>query len=266
MQYQTNHISSSCRASVGRPTSRAFGLFGSLLLLSPVYAQGECPVEVKLLLSSPEAQPVIGALGFKKKTETQIYFFDTESLSLLTQGAIIRIRQGANNDLTVKLRLPEGDSAHDNALLRARFPCEIDRTRAQADTSYAVEREYQVAKVPDSGTDVRGLLNSSQRSLLADAGISIDWDRVVKIASIRSSKWQTAAQSPHGKLALELWEWSTGKILELSSKSASASDTSKYKGMEAMLKANGLSLNANQATKTTTVLESLAITPRRISD
>jgi hypothetical protein len=259
MQYQTKQLArSSCRASVGRPANRAFGLLASLLLLSPVCAQEKCPVEVKLLLSSPEPQLAIAALGFKKKTESQIYFFDTQSLSLLNQGAIIRIRQGANNDVTVKLRSPKGDSAHDNALLRTRFPCEIDRTRARADTSYAVERQYQVAKVPDSGTEVHGLLNSSQRKLLADAGVSIDWDHVAKVASIRSTKWQTAAQSPHGKLALELWEWSTGKILELSSKAPSASAASKYTEVEELLKANGLSLNANQATKTTTVLESLA--------
>jgi hypothetical protein len=265
MQNQTNHIArSSCRARIGLSHAEAgwvmngaFGLLGSFLLFGSVCAQEKCPVEVKLLLSSPEPQPVIAALAFKKKTESQIYFFDTESLSLLTQGAIIRIRQGANNDLTVKLRSPKGDSANDNALLRARFPCEIDRTRARADTSYAVERQYQVAKVPDTGTEVHKLLSSAQRKLLIDAGVSIDWDRVVKIASIRSTKWQTGAQSPHGKLALELWEWPTGKILELSSKAPSASAGPKYTEVEQLLTTNGLSLNANQDTKTTTVLKSL---------
>jgi hypothetical protein len=143
----------------------AFGLLGSILFISPVCAQETCPVEVKILLSSPETEPAILALGFKKKTESQI---------------------------------------------------------------------------------------------LADAGVSIDWERVAKIASIRSIKWQTGTQSPHGKLALELWQWRTGKILELSSKSPSAADTSKYKEMEELLKASGLSSNADQATKTTTVLESLA--------
>jgi hypothetical protein len=266
MHNKKNRVArSSCKSWIGcfmakwgRGTNAAFGLLGSILLLGPVWAQEICPVEVKLLLSSPEPQPVIAALGFKKRTESRIYFFDTQSLSLLAQGAIIRIRQGAKNDLTVKLRSSKGESTHDNALLRSRFPCEIDRTRARADTSYAVERRYQMAKVPDIGPDVHSLLNSSQRELLVDAGVSIDWDRVVKVASIRSTKWQTGTKSPYGKLALELWEWSTGKVLELSSKAPSASDTSKYTELEDLLKKNGLSLNANQATKTTTVLESLA--------
>jgi hypothetical protein len=259
MQYLRNHAArSSSRGWIGCLKNGAFGLLGSSLVLGPVCAQDQCPVEVKLLLSSPEAQPVILALGFTKKTESRIYFFDTQSLSLLTQGAIIRIRQGANSDLTVKLRSPKLESAHANALLRARFPCEIDRTNAGADTSYAVERQYRSLKVPNTGAEVHRLLNSLQRELLADGGISIDWDRVIKIASIRSTKWQTASQSPHGKLSLELWEWPTGKILELSSKSPSASDRSKYREVEELLKANGLTLNANQATKTTTALESFA--------
>jgi hypothetical protein len=243
-------------AKVWRVISRAFGLLATIVLLSPVCAQGKCPVEVKILLSSPETESVILALDFKKKTESQIYFFDTESLGLLRHGAIIRIRQGADNDLTVKFRMPIVEDTRDNAL--ARFPCEIDRTRGRVDLSYAVARHIQVAKVPETGAEVHRLLDSSQRMLLANAGISIDWDRVAKIASIRSIKWQTGAQSPHGKLALELWQWRTGKMLEVSSKSRSASATSKYNEVEELLKASGLPLNADQATKTSTVLESLA--------
>jgi hypothetical protein len=195
-----------------------FGLIGSLLFFSPVLGQDNCPVEVKILLSSPVAEPVIAAFGFKKKTEGKVYFFDSKSLDLLQQGVIVRIRQGANNDLTVKLRPSQGSPADDRSLLRKRFPCEIDRTRAAADTSYAVEREYTVAQIPEIGTEVYGLLSESQRKLLIDAGVSIDWARVIQIASIHSTKWQTAARSPYGKLALELWEWRAGRILEISSK------------------------------------------------
>jgi hypothetical protein len=238
-----------------------FGLMGSLLFLSPVRAQEECPVEVKLLLSSPVTQPVVAALGFKKRTESQIYFFDTESLDLLRHGVIVRIRQDANYDLTVKLRPPKGSRADDNSLLRSRFSCEIDRTRAKAQMSYAVGRKYRVAKVPEMGTDVYGLLSASQKNLLHDAGISIDWARVVRIASINSTKWQTPARSPYGILALELWEWPAGKILEISAKAPPGSDSSKYEELARLLEINGVSLNANQDTKTATVLETLGNHP-----
>jgi hypothetical protein len=214
-------------------------------------------VEVKLLLASPAAQPVIAALGFKKRTERLVYFFDTESLDLLMQGVIVRVRQGANNDLTVKFRPAQGNLADDHSRLRKNFPCEIDRTRARADTSYAVERQYTVVKVPESGADVYSLLSAYQKSLLMDAGVSIDWARVTRIANIRSTKWQTSAHSLNGKLSLELWEWPAGKILEISSKAPAASDASKYTQLEQLLQMNGVALNANQDTKTTTVLETL---------
>jgi hypothetical protein len=234
-----------------------FGLIGSLLLLGAVHAQETCSVEVKLLLSAPAPQSVITALGFKTMTAGLVYFFDTESLDLLTQGVIVRIRQGGSHDLTVKVRLPKGRPADDRAQLLDQFPCEIDRTFAEAATSYAVGRPYRVTKVPDSGTDVFTLLSAAQKNLVKVAGVSIDWVRVGRIASIHSTKWQTGAQSPYGKLALELWEWPAGKILEISAKAPPASDESKYNQLAQLLESNGLSLNANQDTKTTTVLTTL---------
>jgi hypothetical protein len=237
---------------------RVFGLVVILLFLDPVRAHENCPVEVKLILASPAPQPVIAALGFEKKgTEGLVYFFDTESLDLLRQGVIMRIRQGANNDLTVKLRLPKGNPADDRSQLREQFPCEIDRTRAAAYTSYSVGRQLESAKLPQTGTDVHGLLSASQLKLLTEARVSIDWSRVIRIANIKLTKWQTQAQSPHGKLALELWEWPGGKTLELSAKAPPAHDVSRYAELEALMKMNGLPLNANQDTKTTSVLEAL---------
>jgi hypothetical protein len=235
----------------------AFLLIGFLLSLRPAHAQENCPVEVKLLLSSPTAQPVITALGFKKKTEGVVYFFDTDSLDLLKQGVIVRLRQGANNDLTVKLRPAPGAPSDDHSQLRKNFPCEIDRTRARADTSYAVARQYTAIKVPESGNDVYSLLDASQKNLLKEAGVSIDWARVIRIANIHSTKWRTSARSAYGKLALELWEWPAGKVLEISGKSPSASAESKYTQLAQLLQMNGLALNANQDTKTTTVLTTL---------
>jgi hypothetical protein len=235
-----------------------FGWIGSMLLLGTVCSAETCPVEVKLLLFSPIAQPVIASLGFGKETAGLVYFFDTESLDLLMQGVIVRVRQGANNDLTVKLRSPQGNQRVENSQLREQFPCEIDRTRAAAETSYAVGRRYKAVRVPETGTDIYSLLSDSQKKLLDEAHVSIDWARVVRIANINSTKWQTGIYSPYGKLALELWEWPQGKILELSAKAPPGTDSSKYAQLERLLTMKDLSLSANQGTKTTTVLESVA--------
>jgi hypothetical protein len=239
----------------------ALGLVGSILLLGPVKAEERCPVEVKLLLATPTAQPVIASLGFREEAASLIYFFDTPSLDLLMQGVIVRVRQGANNDLTLKVRPPKAKLRVDSPELLEQFPCEIDRTRAAADTSYAVGRRYKTAKVPEIGRDIYRLFSASQKKLLSETRVSIDWARVIRIVSINSTKWKTGARSPYGKLALELWEWPAGKILELSAKAPPAADVSKYAELERLLRMKDLSLNASQDTKTNIVLQTLANHP-----
>ena len=210
------------------------------------------------MLSPPATQTVIASLGFEKETIARVYLFDTDALDLSMQGVIIRVRQGAKNDLTVKVRVPKGNQQVENSRLSERFPCEIDRTRAGVDTSYAVTRKYQATRVPEIGNDIYSLLSASQIKLLHEAQVSIDWARVMRIANINSTKWETTAQSPSGKLALELWEWPAGKILELSAKVESDAEVSKYAELERLVKMKNLSLTASQDTKTGTVLETLA--------
>jgi hypothetical protein len=236
-----------------------FALIGAILFLAPaLHAEEHCPIEVKLLLSPATTQTVIASLGFENETSGRVYLFDTDALDLLMQGVIVRVRQGAKNDLTVKVRLPKGSQQDDNSRLREQFPCEVDRTRAGANLSYAVGRKYEATKVSEIGNDLYGLLSVSQIKLLHEAQVSIDWGRVMRIADINSTKWETTAQSPSGKLALELWEWPAGKILELSAKIGSDAEASKYAELERLVKRKNLSLSPGQDTKTSMVLETLA--------
>jgi hypothetical protein len=236
-----------------------FALIWSILFLVPVlHAEEMCSAEVKLLLSPPTTQTVIASLGFENETVARVYLFDTDTLDLSNQGVIIRVRQGAKNDLTVKVRLPKGGQPVNSSRLREQFPCEIDRTRAGANTSYAVARKYKATMVPEIGNDIYILLSASQIKLLHEAQVAIDWARVMRIADINSTKWETTAPSPSGKLALELWEWPAGKILELSAKVESDAEASKYAQLERLVKMNNLSLSASQDTKTRMVLETLA--------
>jgi hypothetical protein len=241
---------------------RAFALIGYILfLVRALHAKETCSAEVKLLLSPPTTQAVIASLGFENATVARVYLFDTDALDLLIQGVIIRVRQGAKNDLTVKVRLPKGSEQDDNSRLREQFPCEVDRTGAGANTSYAVARKYKATKVPEIGNDICSLLSASQIKLLHEAQVSIDWTRVIRIANINSTKWETTAPSPSGKLALELWEWPAGKILELSAMVESDAEASKYAQLEQLVKVKNLSLSASQDTKTRMVLETLVDHP-----
>ncbi len=259
-QFNRRRTNNGCPRLAKKYLKRVFALLGTLLFLLPaVHAQEKCPVEVKLLLAPPTTQTVIESLGFDNETRGRVYLFDTDALDLMMQGVIVRVRQGPKNDLTVKVRLPKGSQQADNPGLRERFACEIDRTGAAAYISYAVGRKYKATKAPETGNDIYSLLSASQFKLLHEARISIDWARVKRIANINSTKWETTAQSPSGELALELWEWPLGKILELSAKVGSDAEASKYAELERLVKMNDLSLSASQDSKTSMVLESLIV-------
>ena len=117
-----------CPRLAKKNLKRVFAFIGSILFLAhALHAEEKCPVEIKLLLSPPTTQTVIASLGFKNEAAGHVYFFDTHALDLFMQGVIVRVRQGANNDLTVKVRLPKSDPQVDSFRLHERFPCEIDR-------------------------------------------------------------------------------------------------------------------------------------------
>jgi hypothetical protein len=232
-----------------------FALTGMILFFGPtVRAEEKCPVEIKLLLSPLTTRSVIASLGFKNEVAGRVYFFDTDALDLLMQGVIVRVRKGVNNDLTVKVRLPKGDPKVGSSRLNERFPCEIDRNQIGESTSYAIKRRYKATKVPENGVDVYRLLSVSQKELLREAHISLDLARVVRMADINSTKWETPAS---GQLALELWEWPAGKVLELSAKAESDAAASKFAELERLVHVKNLTLDTNQDTKTSVVLKTV---------
>jgi hypothetical protein len=237
---------------------RLVAILWALQLVAALHAEERCPVEVKLLLPTSTTDTVVASLGFADETHTRVYLFDTEAIDLLKQGVIIRFREGAKNDLTVKVRLPKEKQKIDNSRSSERFPCEVDRTKSGASTSYAVAQKYKAVKAPQNGDEIHNLLNDSQIRLLQEAQVSIDWARVMRMATINATKWETPAQSPSGGLALELWEWPAGKVLELSAKVESEAETAKLADLERLLRMKDLPLSASQDTKTNMVLEAMA--------
>ena len=243
--------------SIRRNWKRAVPCILVLVLCSALHAQEICSVEMKLLLSPATTKSVIASLGFEKQTNSQIYFFDTDNRSLLAQGVIVRVRQGAKNDLTVKVRLPEGSSQMESSKLGEEFGCEIDRTETGANVSSSVGQKYKHRQVPESGDDLFSALSSQQRELLRAAHASINWSQVRRVSGIRSTTWESSVEPPFSKLTLEYWDFPAGSLLELSARSTAQEWESKYADLRRMVKLKGLSLSANQETKTTTVLREL---------
>jgi hypothetical protein len=242
---------------IWRGWKRAFPSIVVLLLCTAAHAQETCPVEIKLLLSPSTIKSVIASLGFGKQTSNQIYFFDTPNRSLLNQGVIVRVRQGAKNDLAVKVRLHEGDHKIESSKLRDDFGCEIDRTEAGANTTYSVGQSYELRDVPNDGDELFNALSSRQLELLKKAHVSVPWSQVRRISGISSTTWTTRSESPSGKLTLEYWEFPGGTILELSAKSSASEWELKNADLQRIVKLKGLSLSPDQETKTSTVLRPL---------
>jgi hypothetical protein len=246
-----------------RPRVVSLSFFLVLLLCSSLHAQENCNVEVKLLLSPAETQAAITSLGAKKETAGRVYFFDTGALDLLSQGAIVRLRQDAKNDLTVKLRSPKAKNISTPSDGSDGFKCEVDLTQGGANYSYSITRQLATKELPLTGTDIRRLLSPTQIKLLEDAQVSIDWTSVKKIAEIASTDWQTKSQLHPGKLTLELWKWTGGKVLELSAKVSSDAGASTYTELQRLAKTKQLAISSDQRVKTRIALEAIThVAPR----
>lgn len=235
-----------------------FCIFALLLSTSLVQARENCRVEVKLLLSSAEVPNAIASFHLAGETSGQVYLFDTDALDLLSHGVIVRLRRGSDNDLTVKIRPSPSQRFAVPSRGQENFKCETDMIGGESIRSYSIQIKYSASLVPDGGSDIFTLFSEGQKKLLKQAGVSIDWGRVRRIATIKSTDWNTWTQPPFGKLTLELWELPTGSILELSTKVGHNRGQPSYAELVRLVNANFLSISAKQSTKTRMVLETLA--------
>jgi hypothetical protein len=228
-----------------------------ILGCSALHAQENCNVEVKLLLSPAETQAAVSAFNGTRETPGRIYFFDTDKLDLLSQGAIVRLRQGAKSDLTIKFRPLNGKTLSATTGGGGGFKCEVDLTGEGANSSYSITRQLAAGELPQTGTEVSRLLSSAQIELFKQAGVSVDWARVNRVAEITATDWQTQSQPHVGKLTLELWEWPAGKVLELSTKVTPDAGPSAYARLLQLVKEKRLAMSPDQRAKTSLALESI---------
>jgi hypothetical protein len=242
---------------VGRRV-RCLTLIAMCLPVSGLHAQQACDEEVKLLLSPSQVQAAVQALKARGESHRRVYFYDTPTLDLLAKGVILRLREGEEIDLTAKLRPVSGERFTDPTGGSERYKCEVDLNNGVENQAFSVQSKYDPVKAPESGEDLSRLLNAGQKKLIADAKVSIDWKRVKRIAEIQSTSWTARAKPSSGKLSMELWEWPSGSILEVSMKVAPDAGQATYVELRELAKKNGLALNANQQSKTATALRAIA--------
>ncbi len=241
---------------------RFFSIWASLFICSVLNAQSRCDVEVKLLLSPTEDRSAITAFHFKKETTGFVYFFDTNTLDLLSQGVIVRLRQGIDNDLTVKLRPSNGEKFTGSSTKQETFKCEIDFIGDGQNPAYSISRRSTGNSSPQTGYDILHLLSPAQKKLLEETKSSIDWNRVERMVEIRATDWQSKTLPHFNKLTMELWEWPEGRILEISTKAGFDAGQATYAKFRDLVSSKNLSLSRDQHSKTIAVLESRTHTRR----
>jgi len=230
----------------------------ALFVCAACAAKERCNTEVKLLLSPVEIPAIVRTLKAQKESSLNVYFFDTERRELLAQGVIVRLRSGSTRDLTVKLRPPQQKKFEDPANGTEKFKCEVDLTAQESIVSYSISNSFTGLQIPETGNDIYRALSEGQRKLLSAAQVNIDWNQVNRVADIQVTDWQIKLDSQSEKLILELWEWSGGQILELSTRTAIEPASAAYAELRQFASGKGLKLSADQRSKTRVVLESHA--------
>jgi hypothetical protein len=233
---------------------RYLTLLATLLLVTSLHAQEICSTEVKLLLSPSQVQSAIIALEARQETRGRVYFYDTPALDLLSKGVILRFRDRAEADVAVKLRPLPGDKFVDPPRGRDDYKCEVDLNDGIANESFSLSNKYLTAKTPVTGEELFQQLNEGQKKLLRDSKVPIDWKRVTRVAEIQSTTWTTRAKPPLGKLSVELWEWSGGHLLEVSTRAAPDAGQATFAELRDLANRKKLALDANQRSKTTIAL------------
>jgi hypothetical protein len=131
----------------------------------------------------------------------------------------------------------------------------VDLAADETNISYSVRNSFTGLQVPETGNDIYRAFSEGQRRLLKVARVVVDWNQVKRVADIGVTDWQIKSGPRSEKLALELWVWPRGKILELSKRSESESGSEAYEELRKMVLNKGLKLSADQRSKTRMVLE-----------
>ena len=197
-------------------------------------------------------------MNASRPERSRIYFYDTPKLDLLANGLILRIRQGADNDLTVKLRPASEQQFTARAEGNKNFKCEGEVIDGVESPSYSTKEKFDASSVPQTGEEVLASLSKGQRKLLKASGITVDWTRVRRIMAIQSLSWSVPSQPRQlDQLSLELWEWPKGKSLELSTKVSADEGSATFVELKNVAKRNHIDLSPDQQSKTSTALRSM---------
>jgi hypothetical protein len=189
-------------------------------------------------------------------------------LPLFERGIILRFRRirGGSDDSTLKLRGSEGGV--DPELWRRRTRALGDSARIEGDwaadrhlVSASLNGEVDGGRIEEVFTQrphrVPRLLSDAQAQLAAD--LLLGFDGLELLDPIHARKWKAGTGRLDDEVEAELWELDDGlRFLELSARVKVEDDPDRAKRrLEDSVRSHGLTIDAKQQTKTSTVLQRL---------
>jgi hypothetical protein len=185
--------------------------------------------------------------------ERQVYFYDTETLTLAERGLILRGRvTEGEGDTTVKLRPVELDVAIASHAANEKVRIEFDVVANDATLSAKLDRdEIDAGSIAEGAWDV--LFSVKQQRLAGD----VEFEELVVLGPIAARVWEIEGVIPSLKLSAE--EWSVGDLhfVELSIKVDAAQAAAARTAFRKFLTDLVTNVDGDRSRKTERVLKEL---------
>jgi hypothetical protein len=252
-----------------RPRRRDQRLSDEQLLSLLQTARHADSVELKLTIPAPEQRAAVLALGMDPLMAQirLVYFLDTPDLALEKAGVVVRARriQGKGEDSVVKLRPVVPDELPDSLRESPSFVVEVDA----GPTGYVcsgslkgIPRKASVQEATSGHAPLRRLFSKEQRAFYRDhAPDAIALDELSVFGPIFVLKLKGTPPGISRKLAVELWMYPDGRILELSTRCMPHEAVQVAAEGRMFLVERGVDLGGHQQTKTRTALEYFSANP-----
>jgi hypothetical protein len=249
--------------------SRAKRLSDEQLLDLLETARQSDSVELKLTVPAPEQRATVLALGLDPLAAQirLVYFFDTPDLALEKAGVVVRARriQGKGEDSVIKLRPVVPHEMPDSIRESPSFVVEVDAMPGGyvcSGSFKGIPRKASVHEAATGNAPLRRLFSKEQRAFYREhAPADIALDDLSVLGPIFVLKLKGTPPGADRKLAVELWMYPDGRILELSTRCMPDEAIQVAAETRMFLLERGIDLLGDQQTKTRTALEYFAANP-----
>jgi hypothetical protein len=223
-------------------------------------------VEMKLTARAHDEDEVLELLQ-KSDVEPEtrdVYFFDTNDLSLFEAGIVLRARlvhDGAD-DSTVKLRPVDPTTIGERWKNDPQLEFEVDVVGDQYVSSAKLSSEQdrgEIDEVARGERSLRSLFTSDQEDFLAEhapGGAEVDWDSLRTLGPVQVRKWEFEPEELGFEITVEEWVLSDrSDLVELSIKADPEQAVEANERFLDYLRARGFDTEGEQKTKTRAALE-----------